>query len=492
MSDNSLLAREFANLDLGDKRLDRRAVTSLVALGSQPGTSPPKVLTSSELEGFYRFVGNDEVDLATLLKAHVDATLDRAQSLSRLVVSHDTSSARFSEEVHREGLGPTDSGGQGFYVHVALASDGRFNPLGVLGMETWVRESRTRCKQTQAQRYKDPDKESLRWARMVDEVERVVAGRGTRVIHVMDREADDYNLLSHLMQHDRGFVIRSSSDRRLWSETKESVPLLREFVRDLDVQWERDAKLSNRTKTGRPGKEVKKFPPRKPRDAQLVFTSRKLSIRRPDKTNKALPEQLTLNVVYVNEPNPPEGCQGVEWFLFTSEPVDTEEQVLQVVDDYRQRWLIEELFKALKTGCAYEQRQNESLHALLNVLGIYIPIAWSLLRLRALARCPAHSSDDASAVLNPVQLQILSAKSQGKVGIKLTILQAMHAIATHFGGHLKGNGEPGWQVLGRGYEELLLAEFYWTLALASMQHAPPMTAHAAHPAPECAVSERKM
>jgi hypothetical protein len=469
MSDSSGLEGEFATLDLGDARLNRRAVTSLVALSKQPALSPPKVLRSSELEGFYRFVGNHEVDLPTLMKAHVDATLDRIQGLHKLVVAHDSSSARFSEEVAREGLGPMDGGGQGFYMHVALACSGRFDPLGVLGVDTWVRKSRTHVKQTQLQRKNNPDNESLRWLRMVDEVEGIMADHDTRIIHVMDREADDYKLLSHLVQHDRGFVIRSSFNRRLWSETQASTPRLREFVRALDVQWERDAKLSNRTQTGRGGSDIRKHPPRKPRDAQLVFSSGKVPIRRPEAVSTALPEQLTLNVVYVSEPNPPEGCQPVEWFLLTSESVDTEEQVLQVVDDYRLRWLIEEFFKALKTGCAYERRQHESLHALLNVLGIFIPIAWSLLRLRALARCPARANDPALEILSAVQLQVLSAKSKGKVGTNLTIFEATRAIATYFGGHLKGNGEPGWQVLGRGYEELLLAEFYWTLALASIQ-----------------------
>ena len=36
-------------------------------------------------------------------------------------------------------------------------------------------------------------------------------------------------------------------------------------------------------------------------------------------------------------------------------------------------------------------------------------------------------------------------------------------LARLFGGHLRGNGEPGWQVLGRAYESLLLVEFGWWL-----------------------------
>jgi IS4 transposase len=38
----------------------------------------------------------------------------------------------------------------------------------------------------------------------------------------------------------------------------------------------------------------------------------------------------------------------------TTEAVETAEQVAAVVDAYRARWLIEEFFKALKTGCGFE------------------------------------------------------------------------------------------------------------------------------------------
>jgi DDE family transposase len=76
------------------------------------------------------------------------------------------------------------------------------------------------------------------------------------------------------------------------------------------------------------------------------------------------PEQeLTLNVVRVWEPKPPRGAPAVCWMLYTSEPIDTAEQLLTIVDQYRSRWVIEEFFKALKTGCAFEKRQLESYRA---------------------------------------------------------------------------------------------------------------------------------
>jgi IS4 transposase len=76
----------------------------------------------------------------------------------------------------------------------------------------------------------------------------------------------------------------------------------------------------------------------------------------------------------------------VAWYLVTSESVDTVEQVEAVVDAYRARWVIEELFKALKTGCNFERRQLESSQSLRIALATFLPIAVQLLALRRAAR----------------------------------------------------------------------------------------------------------
>ena len=97
--------------------------------------------------------------------------------------------------------------------------------------------------------------------------------------------------------------------------------------------------------------------------------------------------------------------------LLTTEPIDTVEQIVRIVDWYRTRWLIEEFFKALKTGCAYEKRQLESLPTLLVALALLAPIAWRLLLLRHLSREPPATA--ATVALTPRQLQVLRASSVG-------------------------------------------------------------------------------
>ncbi len=82
----------------------------------------------------------------------------------------------------------------------------------------------------------------------------------------------------------------------------------------------------------------------------------------------------------------PKGQEPIVWYLVTNEPIDTAEQVAEVVDAYRARWVIEEFFKALKTGCQIEKRQMESYEALRIALALFLPIAVRLLALCDAAR----------------------------------------------------------------------------------------------------------
>ena len=174
-----------------------------------------------------------------------------------------------------------------------------------------------------------------------------------------------------------------------------------------------------------------------------------------------MPPTIQVNLVRVHEPKPPTGEPGVEWLLATTESVTTQAEVERVVDIYRHRWRIEEYFKALKTGCAYEQRQLETRQGLLKALGLLIPIAWQLLVTRDLSR----SAPDlpATTTLSTVQLRILRQMTRRKLSRKPTLAEAAMAIAAE-GGHLIRNGPPGWQTLGRGLEKLWWTEYGYMLA----------------------------
>jgi hypothetical protein len=277
----------------------------------------------------------------------------------------------------------------------------------------------------------------------------------------MDREADAYELLAGLAEKKRRFVIRSQFDRVVADD--EDGTRIGEVLERAAAVLEREVHLSARVKRkGDPPSRAKKHPPRKTRLARLVVSAATLSLRRPPQAAKSLPETLTVNVVRVHEPDPPYGAEPVEWRLLTSEAIDTADDVAAVVDAYRARWLIEEYFKALKTGCAFEKRQLGSLRALLNALALFAPIAWQLLALRHLSREQDHVP--AEALLSPLKLKLLRLHKDTRNMPCTTVREAMLAIA-RLGGHIKNNGDPGWIVLGRGFDALLLLELGATLAI---------------------------
>ena len=129
------------------------------------------------------------------------------------------------------------------------------------------------------------------------------------------------------------------------------------------------------------------------------------------------------------------------------------------------RW-VREFFKSLKTGCAYEKRQLETQHALLNALAVLAPIVWRLLVLRQLAR--ERPEAPASHLLTIEELKLLRALSKRvKLPDEPTLQDAMLAIAG-IGGHLKRNGPPGWLTLGRGFNDFTMAYAGWLLARSQM------------------------
>jgi hypothetical protein len=204
------------------------------------------------------------------------------------------------------------------------------------------------------------------------------------------------------------------------------------------------------------GKNMRpQHPARVERESRIQIRAGRVRLRKP-KLSGTMPE-LHLNAVHVLEVDPPEGESPVEWLLLTTESIATKNEVESVIDNYRARWLIEEYFKAIKTGCKYEERQLESLHALLNTLGLFAVMAWRLLQLRFIERSIVEDLP-ATSVGSPAEIAVLESKAKMKPGA--TAREFLLRMA-RLGGHLPQNGRPGLLVLWRGLRQLLdLAEGY--------------------------------
>jgi len=460
------LGVELGKADFGDKRLARRLSIIATALSSKPDLSFPMSMGSeSAVEGFYRFVRNGKVTREAILKPHVDATIGRCAPLPGVLVVHDTTQFHYGSE--RRGLGTTNNRQPGFFGHFALALDPNTGnrPLGLLGMTVFSRTKKKYSRGTRAAYLRklrhDPTKESLRWGDLVEAVEGDLQRASGKAIHVMDRESDAYVLIARMHAVSARFVIRATAKRRLFAaDPDEPAAEEREAWRDFPDFLEREVPLSARHRTS-PYYCAGRHPVRQGRVAKLRFAAKSIRIKRSCHAAAKWPLWVDLNAVRVYEVEAPRGEEPVEWLLFTTEPIETPAQVSHVVDTYRARWTIEEYFKALKTGCAIEQRQLESYTTLTNALALLAPIAWKILLLRSVERDAANVP--VADVVSATQIEVLREFSPRPLGPRVTTAAVMRAIAA-LGGHLSSNGRPGWQVLWRGYQELLTLERAWSAA----------------------------
>lgn len=161
------------------------------------------------------------------------------------------------------------------------------------------------------------------------------------------------------------------------------------------------------------------------------------------------------------EANPPEGEEGVEWYLCTTEPISTSEEALAIVDYYRARWVIEEYFKAIKSGCHFEKRQLGDYEGLTNLLATFAPIAYQMLLIRSEAR----RAPDAPAVdlISPDRMDVLRTLGRIKLSANPTNRDVYLAIAA-LGGYIKRKESPGWSTLSYGLEKLETLTEGWVAA----------------------------
>lgn len=454
---------EFEGVELEDARLERRLALLVERVAANPHESFPVVMKSgAEREALYRFLSNDQVTLHRLIAGHVRETHERMGRDPVVRVVHDTTALIYKGE--REGLGPIKHRGRGFFAHCALAvsADERSRPLGVLDVSCYVNpgdgslSKLTKAQQTKRLRSMPREaKQSSRWEALAASVSSNLPS-GIEAIHVMDQEADDFVLLGELLKIGCRFVVRGSGTRMTGPEKVS----LEEVLSTQPAQLFRKVHVNRRLRKG-----LSNRPLRSERDAELSV--RWADVVLPKSAHlKYETRQLSLTVVHVFEHQPPEGEERLEWYLLTNEPVRNVEEAGCVIDHYRARWKIEEFFKALKTGCAVEKRQLTNLDALTRTLGLFIPIAWNLLALRDLAH--EIEARAATELLSRDDLAVLKVlvrqrRNDHVLPENPTAKEAFLAIAA-IGGHIRNNGDPGWLVLGRGYQTFLDARAIWCAA----------------------------
>lgn len=448
-------------VELGDERRSKRALGIADRLAEAPDASLPSAMGERGwTEALYRHLSGKRVTMNALLEPHIQKTVKRVAVEETVYAIADTTDFVFSGAARREGLGRVNTKDQGFLAHVTLAVTPGRKPLGLLGIETWRREEKE-GERTLWSRRGDASRESLRWARGMKQASERLGPMAGTVIHVADREGDIYELLTQLVESKQRFIIRAAQDRVIEPMEKDEACKLFDAAQCTPTAFVMDVPLSARAAKREPTRH-RTHPTRRERSAQLSFAARAVTLQRPRHRSAKLRPSLDVNIVHVFELGPPAGEPPVEWVLLTTEPVETSAQIEKVASGYRARWTVEEYFKAVKTGCAYESRQLESAHTLQALLAYTLIVAYALLLMRSVSR---HGIDEpAETLLTPSQVLVLRAKVK-KLSAAPTVRDALLAVAG-MGGHLKNNGDPGWRTLSKGWAKLLALEEGYELARA--------------------------
>lgn len=454
----AVLDHDLGAIELGDARLNRRAGKIIAAIHQRPADSFPHIFdTDADLEAYYRFTNNPKVRAGAILHSHSTASWDRATKCGNtILLLHDTTEHTFDGDETRIGLSKRGKH-QSFWSHVtlAVAATGVPQAFGVVGLRAYLCDDGVWTWARSDGSGEPVRKGSDRWIDGVHEVVETIPA--LEVIHVADREGDAYPMFCALKSLNQAFVIRACHNRTL----ADDMGKVKDALAGVEHCVVREVELASRTDR-RPPKTKATHPTRDTRPAKLAMRATTAIVKWPMGSAAELPDALSMNVVEVNEVETPEGSSPIHWMLWTTLPVDTPEQIERVVDIYRRRWIIEEFFRSLKTGCAFSKRQAESLDALLRTQALLLPVAVALLNLRTLARTDPKLPW--SAAISERQLRIVQdMQPKHKLTKRSNVRAVMLAIAAA-GGHIKNNGEPGWITLGRGFDDILEREAGWLAA----------------------------
>ncbi len=304
---------------------------------------------------FGRFLHNDRVSLEALNQGAGERVARLAQGCRHVLAIQDTTELNFQRHAGRtHGLGPVGNGtDQGLFLHplLAVAADGG-RCLGLAWAKLWVR----RGKITTARRQRPmAAKEAQRWQDGITAAETVLAG-AELVTVVSDREADIYESWARPRPARLHLLARAAQNRSL-TDGDSLFPACDRLAVACGFEL-----------------QVPRQPGRPARRAKMEVRFGKVELRCPhwlrqSRLRGPLPDSVTVHVVDVRECGPRSGTEPpLHWRLLTTHVVDTAEDALQIIEWYRQRWNIEQLFWTLKRqGLDIEASQVETADGLIKL-----------------------------------------------------------------------------------------------------------------------------
>jgi len=444
---------EFGTVPLFDERLKQRLFTLAADFFAQPGELIPQVSNGSaaKTKAAYRFFKNSNVDMQTLLRPHIESTIERLRWYPVILAVQDTTTLSYTGHPP-EGAGPINTSQNtavGLMLHDTMTFTPEGTPLGLLNVQCWARDPRQAGKKYRRHQLPIEEKESIKWLvsyRAVAEAQKLCPD--TTLISVGDREADLYELFQEAIQNPYGpkLLIRAERTRNrkveqedLWQRMK-AEPV----VGGLDVAVPR--------RGSRPARTAKL----QIRFAQVVL--------RPPARSKL--EAVRIWAVYAREVGySAKVKEPIDWMLLTTVKTESFQEACERLAWYSRRWGIEVYHRTIKSGCRIEDRRLDDAHSLEACLAIDLVVAWRIYSLTMVGREKPEMPCD--QVLNEQEWRVLSAWATGQTAdTPPSAQQAMRWIGKIGGWLARGKEDnPGTTCMWRGLVRLASMVQGYRLAL---------------------------
>src|SRR6476661_6080771 len=297
--------------------------------------------TRAEQVGYYRFLENENVTVSELVRSLSEHCQQQVEKRHVLAISD---SSEINLQSHAGRLKPDKLGvvgnntDVGFYIHPTLVLDAENGfPLGLSTVQLWSRDLAHQDKhERKYQHLPIEQKESYKWLASAERSQWCLSNGGaTMVTHIGDRESDLYEEWATVPNQHNHVLVRVCQDRRLLGQSQS----LYTYLREQPCQGTYTIDLPADPRIGRTARE-----------AMLIIRCALVQIQRPDKLKaQDYPPSITLYAV----------------------------EALEVIEWYRWRWRIEQLFATLKkAGLNLEATQLESVEAIqrLTVLALGVAV----------------------------------------------------------------------------------------------------------------------
>ena len=437
---------EFGRVPFFDDRLKQRLFTLAADFFARPGALVPEAATGSaaKTKAAYRFFQNPNVDLPTLLRPHVEATLERLRAHPVILAVQDTTTLNYTAHPPA-GVGPintTKDQAVGLLLHDTLAFTPEGTPLGLLDVQCWARDPTQAGQRHRRKERAIAEKESRKWLisyRAVAEAQKLCAD--TLLVSVGDREADIYDLF-HEAAQDPGnprLLVRAERTRQRQVEQGDAQAAVWPRLRGEPVAGHLEVRVPRRG--ARPARTAR---------LEVRFAA---VVLHPPKDSRLPP--VSVWAVYAREvghgadvPDP------IDWMLLTTVKTERFEQACERLTWYSRRWGIEVYHRTVKSGCRIEDRRLDDAHSLEACLAIDLVVAWRVYWLTMVGR--EQPETPCAQFLSDEEWRVLSAWATGTMAeTPPSAQQAMRWIGKLGGWLARGKHDnPGTTCVWRGLVRL--------------------------------------